>query len=131
MKPEAEASPKVPLSACVIAYQEEEHIGDCLRSLSFCSDILVVDSGSNDRTCEIAQQLGARVIINKPFPGHSEQKQFAVEHAEHDWVLSMDADERVTPELRDRLLQLAGGLRDLHDLDTADGVAEQMAGFVQ
>lgn len=97
-----------PLSACVITYQEEDHIGDCLRSLSFCDEVLVVDSGSTDRTAAIAQDLGARVIVNKPFPGHREQKQFAVDNASHDWVLSLDADERVTDELRDKVLRLRG-----------------------
>lgn len=95
-----------PLSACVITYQEEDHIEDCLRSVSFCDEILVVDSGSTDHTRQIAVDLGARVIVNTPFPGHREQKQFAVDHARHDWVLSLDADERVTPELREKVLQL-------------------------
>ncbi|MHC4512093.1 MAG: glycosyltransferase family 2 protein [Planctomycetota bacterium] len=101
MTPEA-----VPLSACVITYQEEDRIGDCLRSLSFCDDILVVDSASTDRTREVAAELGARVMVNAPFPGHREQKQFAADHARHDWVLSLDADERVMPALRDRILKL-------------------------
>jgi len=96
----------MPLSACVITYQEEDHIADCLRSLSFCEDVLVVDSGSTDRTQQIAADLGARVIVNVPFPGHREQKQFAVDHARHDWVLCLDADERVTADLRDKVLQL-------------------------
>ncbi len=94
------------LSACVITFQEEERIGDCLDSLSVCDDILVVDSGSTDRTREIAQSKGARVIVNAPFPGYREQKQFAVDHAHHDWILSLDADERITPALHERVLQL-------------------------
>jgi glycosyltransferase involved in cell wall biosynthesis len=109
VKPEANtpgSGKGTPLSACVITYQEEDHIADCLRSLSFCDEILVVDSGSTDRTAEIATELGARVIVNTPFPGHREQKQFAVEHACHDWVLSLDADERVTADLRGRVLGL-------------------------
>ncbi len=102
----AAGSKAVPLSACVITYQEEDRIADCLRSLSFCDDILVVDSGSTDRTRAIAERLDVRVIVNVPFPGHREQKQFAVDHARHDWVLSLDADELVTSGLRDRILQL-------------------------
>src|SRR5262245_4741060 len=101
-----------PISGCVIAYQEEDRIGDCVRSLSFCSEVVVVDSGSSDRTREVAAALGARVLVNAPFPGHREQKQRAVAAAVHDWVLCLDADERVTPELRDRVEVLRrSGLR--------------------
>jgi len=101
-----------PVSACVITYQEEDRIEDCLRSLSFCQEVLVVDSGSTDRTQDLARALGAAVHVNEPFPGHREQKQWAVDHAQHEWVLCLDADERVTPELRDRLVGLqAAGLQ--------------------
>ena len=91
------------VSACVITYQEADRIADCVRSLAFCDEVLVVDSGSRDGTPELAAQLGARVLQHAPFPGHKEQKQFAVDHAVHDWVLCLDADERVTPALRARL----------------------------
>lgn len=95
-----------PISACVIAFQEQDRIEDCVRSLSWCDEVLVVDSGSTDATRERAAALGARVLVNQPFPGHREQKQWAVDHARHDWVLCLDADERVTDELRLRLQQL-------------------------
>jgi glycosyltransferase involved in cell wall biosynthesis len=89
-----------PVSGCVIAFQEEEHIAACVASLQACCDeVVVVDSGSTDRTRELASALGARVVVNAPFPGHREQKQVAVELARHDWIFSLDADERVTPEL--------------------------------
>jgi glycosyltransferase involved in cell wall biosynthesis len=91
------------LSGCVICYQEADRIGDCLRSLAFCDEIVVVDSGSTDGTIERARAAGARVIVNSPFPGHRQQKQFAVEQARHDLVFCLDADERCTPELRQRL----------------------------
>lgn len=94
------------LSACVITFQEEDRIADCVRSLAFCDDIVVLDSGSTDRTPEIAESHGARVLQNLPFPGHREQKQLAVEKAAHDWVLCLDADERVTPELRAQVEEL-------------------------
>lgn len=102
-------APLTPVSACVIACQEEDRIEDCLRSLAFCQQIVVVDSGSTDRTRELARAHGAEVVVNEPFPGHREQKQWAVEHAAHDWVLCLDADERVTPELRARVTALQGG----------------------
>lgn len=92
--------PRPRLSACVIAYQEEDRVGDCVRSLRFCDEVIVLDSGSTDRTREIAEEAGARVSINRPFPGHREQKQLAVDMARNDWVLCLDADERVMPDLR-------------------------------
>ena len=100
------------ISACVICYREADRIVDCVRSVDFCDEILVVDSGSDDGTRELAAGAGADVVVNAPFPGHREQKQWAVDRARHDWVLCLDADERVTAELRARLLELkAAGLR--------------------
>lgn len=102
-----EASPVGPgLSGCVISFQEADRIADCVRSLSFCDEVVVVDSGSTDGTRELAASLGARVVVNAPFPGHREQKQFAIEQAAHDWVFCLDADERATPELQQRVAQL-------------------------
>lgn len=88
-----------PLSACIIAFNEADRIGDCLASLAFCDEIVVVDSGSTDATRAIAERAGARVLV-RPFDGFRSQKQFAVEQASHDWILSLDADERVDPALR-------------------------------
>ncbi len=96
-----------PVSGCVIAFQEEEHIAACVLSLLACCDeVVVVDSGSTDRTRDLAQAAGARVVVNAPFPGHREQKQIAADLATHDWVLSLDADERVTEELAAQIVQL-------------------------
>ncbi|MBL8723336.1 MAG: glycosyltransferase family 2 protein [Planctomycetes bacterium] len=101
-----------PISGCIISYQEADRIADCVRSLGFCSEVVVVDSGSTDGTRELAASLGARVVTNAPFPGHREQKQFAVEQAAHRWVFCLDADERATPELQAAIQQLAQtGLR--------------------
>ena len=110
----ASSSPsRIPVSGCVIAYNEHDRIADCLRSMDFCDEIVVVDSGSTDGTDRIARELGARVVHNAPFPGHKEQKQIAVEQAKHDWVFCLDADERATPELAARIRSLAanGGLQ--------------------
>ena len=87
------------ISACVITLNEADRIADCLDSLAFCDDIVVVDSGSGDGTREIAAAHGARVIEHA-FEGYRAQKDFAVGVARHDWVLCLDADERVTKELR-------------------------------
>ncbi|MDQ3206644.1 MAG: glycosyltransferase family 2 protein [Pseudomonadota bacterium] len=93
-------SPQRPrISATVITFNEADRLGDCLDSLRFCDEILVVDSGSTDATQAIAQAAGAR-LLTRPFDGFRSQKQFAVEQAAHDWILSLDADERVTPALR-------------------------------
>ncbi len=87
------------LSACIITYNEADRIEACLKSVSFCDEIVVVDSHSTDGTRELASRLGARVI-ERDWPGYRSQKQFAIESADHDWVLCLDADERVSEALR-------------------------------
>jgi len=87
-----------PVSACIISRDEALHIADCIASVSFADEVVVVDSGSTDRTREIAHELGARVI-EQEFLGHVLQKQLAVDSAAHDWVFCIDADERVDPAL--------------------------------
>ena len=87
------------LSACVITLNEADRIAACLDSLAFCDEVVVVDSGSTDGTRETAAAHGARVIEHA-FEGFRAQKDFAVGQACHEWVLCLDADERVTPTLR-------------------------------
>ncbi len=89
---------RTPVSAVIITLNEEDHIADCLRSLAWADECVVVDSGSQDATCEIARSLGARVIAHA-WEGFGRQKQFATEQARFDWVINIDADERVSPEL--------------------------------
>jgi glycosyltransferase involved in cell wall biosynthesis len=91
------------LSAIVIARNEARNIGECLDSLAFCDEIVVVDSGSSDDTVQIAQGKGARVVTNE-FRGFGPQKNFALSLAGGEWVLSLDADERVSTELKDEIL---------------------------
>ncbi len=101
-----------PISAVIIAKNEEDKIGLCLDSLKpFISEIVVVDSMSTDRTAEICNEYGCRVI-QREFDGYGQQKQFAVDQAMNDWVLSVDADEILGPELREemKLLAAAGEL---------------------
>ena len=88
----------VPVSAVLITRNAAATLDACLESLAFADEIVVVDSGSTDSTVEIAQRRGARVV-QKEWLGFGRQKQFAVEQARHDWVLCLDADERVSPEL--------------------------------
>jgi glycosyltransferase involved in cell wall biosynthesis len=90
---------KSALSACIITYNEADRIGPCLEALGLCDEIVVVDAHSTDGTRAIAARLGARVI-ERDWPGYRSQKQFATDAATHDWVLCIDADERVTPALR-------------------------------
>jgi glycosyltransferase involved in cell wall biosynthesis len=97
------------LSAVLIAQNEEAKLADALHSVSFCEDVVVVDSGSSDRTREVAAGLGARVVVNAPWPGFVAQRDFAVREARHDWVLALDADERVSPPLREEILALRAG----------------------
>jgi len=90
------------LSVTVITHNEAANIEACLESVGWADEILVVDSGSTDRTAELARAAGARVI-ERDWPGYAAQKNFAAGEAGHDWILSVDADERVTPELRDEI----------------------------
>lgn len=88
-----------PLSVAIITLNAAAQLEACLRSVHFADEIVVVDSGSTDGTQELAERCGARVIA-QPWLGFGPQKQFAVEAAQHDWVLCLDADERVSPELQ-------------------------------
>lgn len=92
------------LAACIITLNEEKNLPRAIVSLAEVADeIIVVDSGSADRTCELARSLGARVF-HRDWTNYSEQKNFAADQAGYDWVLSIDADEELSPELRKALL---------------------------
>ena len=93
------APPCAPLSVVLIAQDAALQLEECLASAAFADEIVLVDSGSTDATRDIAQRHGARVVA-KQWLGFGRQKQFAVEQARHDWVLCLDADERVSPQLR-------------------------------
>ncbi len=97
------------LSAILITFNEERDLPQALASLEGLADeIVVVDSGSTDGTCELARQRGARVAFRR-FNGFGEQKNFAAAQASNDWVLSLDADEALSPELRSSLLAWKSG----------------------
>lgn len=97
------------LSVAIITLNEERNLADCLASVAFADEIVVVDGGSRDRTCEIARAAGARVIEECDWQGFGIQKNRAVDACSGDWVLSIDADERVPPNLRD---EVQAALRD-------------------
>jgi glycosyltransferase involved in cell wall biosynthesis len=89
-----------PISAVLITYNEEIDLPRALSSVAGVADeVVVVDSGSTDRTCEIAREVGARVL-HRSFDQYDKQKNFAASQAAHDWVLALDADEALSPELR-------------------------------
>jgi glycosyltransferase involved in cell wall biosynthesis len=88
-----------PLSVTIITLNAASQLEACLQSVRFADEVVVVDSGSTDGTPALAESLGARVI-HQDWLGFGPQKQFAVDTAHHDWVLCLDADERVSPALR-------------------------------
>jgi glycosyltransferase involved in cell wall biosynthesis len=83
-----------------MTHNEEARLGAALASVSFCDETVVLDAGSTDRTRDIALSFGARVHVNTPWPGYVVQRNLALDLARHDWVLVLDADERVTAALR-------------------------------
>jgi glycosyltransferase involved in cell wall biosynthesis len=104
------------ISATIITFNEAENIRAVCESVVWADEILVVDSQSADSTREIAIDFGARVIVN-PWPGFAAQKQFAADSATHDWIFSIDADERLSPQLQTAIEKL----RRTDPQDLADG----------
>jgi glycosyltransferase involved in cell wall biosynthesis len=100
------------LTVTVIAWNEEERLRACLESVSFADEIVVVDAESSDKTASLAREFTDKVWV-RPWPGFAVQKNFALDQATGQWVLSLDADERVTPELAARIRSIV----------TAEGVA--------
>jgi glycosyltransferase involved in cell wall biosynthesis len=93
------------ITATVITLNEEHNIAAALESLSWADEIIVVDAESQDGTVRIARGFTDRIFV-RPWPGYSQQKNFAAEQANHNWIFSLDADERISPELRESILEL-------------------------
>ena len=94
------------LSVAIITYNEEKNIARCIESVQeVADDIVVIDSYSNDNTADIAKALGARVILNR-FPGHIEQKNFAITHAKYPFILSLDADEAIDETFKQEIIAI-------------------------
>jgi glycosyltransferase involved in cell wall biosynthesis len=104
------------ISATIITFNEQSNIKAACESVAWADEVVVVDSNSTDQTRELAEACGARVITNA-WPGFGAQKQFAVEQARHEWIFSLDADERVSDELRNSIQSL----RSANESDLADG----------
>lgn len=98
----------IPLSVAIITKDEGKNLPDCLESVSFAEDIVVVDSGSADRTIEIAKGHGCRVFI-EDWKGYGPQKNSAVEKCRHDWVFLLDADERASTGAKDAIMKILKG----------------------
>jgi glycosyltransferase involved in cell wall biosynthesis len=94
------------ISVIVITKNEEKNISECLKSIEWADELIVVDSESTDRTVEIAKQFTDKVFIRK-WEGYVLQKKYALSLAKNEWVLSLDADERITPQLKDEILNLS------------------------
>jgi glycosyltransferase involved in cell wall biosynthesis len=95
----------VKISATIITFNEQDNLPRALQSLGCCDEIVVVDSGSTDRTVELARGFGARVV-ERDWPGYARQKNFAAEQASHDWILALDADECLSEELQRELAEI-------------------------
>jgi glycosyltransferase involved in cell wall biosynthesis len=93
------------LSVTIIAWNEEERLRACLESVAWAEEILVIDAESTDKTVQVAREFTDKIWV-RPWPGFAEQKNFALDQATCEWVLSLDADERVTPELRKRISRI-------------------------
>lgn len=92
------------ISVIIITHNEEKNIARCLKSVQWADEIVVVDSGSTDHTVEIAKSLNATVISNQ-WEGYAKQKEFALTIVSNEWIFSIDADEEVTNDLKDEILQ--------------------------
>jgi glycosyltransferase involved in cell wall biosynthesis len=99
---------KASLSVAIITKDEEKRLPACLTSVSFADDIVVVDSGSTDKTLEIAREFGCRVFVEE-WKGFGPQKNSALEKCRHEWVLLLDADERATEEAREAIVKTLRG----------------------
>src|SRR5262245_37865102 len=93
------------ISAYILAFNEAEKIADAVASVLWADEVLVADSGSTDRTTEIAQGLGARTV-QIPFQGFGDLRNQAIAQCRHEWIFSLDADERCTAEVRDEILSI-------------------------
>ena len=98
------------ITAYILAFNEAEKISDAVASVAWTDEVLLIDSGSTDATAQIAQSLGARVV-QIPFHGFGELRNAALAQCRYEWIFSLDADERCTPEVRDEIPRSCRHLR--------------------
>jgi glycosyltransferase involved in cell wall biosynthesis len=116
------------ISATIITLNEERNLPRALESLIPVDEVIVVDSGSTDRTLEIARRYGARVIEHA-WPGFAQQKNYAAAQASHDWILSLDADEALSENLQAEILQLKQSGLELPASGQKAALARMPAGY--
>lgn len=102
------------LSVAIVTKNEEKHLARALGSVAFADEIVLVDSGSTDRTLEIAREFGCR-IIEREWPGFRAQKTFAMEQTTREWILGLDGDEEITPELAQSIKSVVSGEKTGYD----------------
>jgi glycosyltransferase involved in cell wall biosynthesis len=115
------APERSPISGFVVTFNEQANIADCLKSLEFCDELLVVDSFSTDNTLVIAKELGAKVV-QRSWAGYKDQKEFGCSTVSNEWVISLDADERVSEELKKSILYVL-------EQDHAGKIDPEIAGY--
>src|SRR6185369_2140573 len=104
--PSPDRSPRPAVSAIITTFNEEANIGDCIKSLLWCDEILVVDSFSTDRTPEIVRGYDKVRFFQRTYFGSASQKNWAMDQVKNDWILIFDADERCTPALQKEIQDL-------------------------
>jgi glycosyltransferase involved in cell wall biosynthesis len=118
----------VKISAAIITLNEERNIARAIESLRCCEEVVVVDSGSTDRTMDIAEKLGARVVEGA-WRGYAGQKNHAVEQCQHDWILSIDADEALSETLEAEIWRLKKN-GPAHDAYTMPRLAQYLGRWI-
>jgi glycosyltransferase involved in cell wall biosynthesis len=101
-------NPRVPVTVTIITLNESRHIAAAIDSAAWADEILVIDSGSTDDTVAVAAAKGVRVMA-RTWPGYVDQKNYAASVASHDWIFSLDADERITPALASEIREVVKG----------------------
>lgn len=94
------------IAVLILTYNEEKNIEDCLRSVDFADEVIIIDSGSTDKTIEIAEKMGAKCVYHPMNEGFAGQRNFALTQTQAQWVLYLDSDERITPELGAEIQQV-------------------------
>lgn len=108
-----ESTPRKEISVLIITLNEEVHMADLLRDLDFASEIIVVDSFSTDKTKQISETFPNVKFIENKFENYTSQRNFAIDQANHQWILFIDADERLTPELKGEIIETINSSDDV------------------
>lgn len=100
------------ITVCIICKNEQEKISQCLDSVSWADEIVIIDSGSTDNTVEIAKKYTDKIFDYQDWPGFGKQRQRAEKHASYDWILAIDCDEVISPELKDEIQKQLTSISD-------------------